>query len=304
MFALAIVVFSIAFLVLIAIVLEPDFDLVSDASGEEAAQIAYRAAVERLGLAVVVADVIAIIFVGGGAWLLAARTLKPIREAHERQRRFVADASHEMRTPLTAIKATTENALRPQTSADEQRAALDTIAGASDELTTLTNDLLTLAQSDDGSKPATSQSFDLSVAVSERLLLRDKAQLNSHVRTLFAPDLLVSGNPDEIGRVLDNLVDNAFRYGGGGVHVSIATRSADRQAVLEVQDDGPGISADDQARLFEPFYRVRSDSQAPAGTGLGLAIASAMAKRNRGHLTVDSTPGGGSTFRLWLPLAS
>ena len=99
-----------------AIVLQPDFDLSPDTSSQQAAQIAYDAAVERIGIALVAADVVAVAVVGIGAWAIAARTLRPIREAHERQRRFVADASHEMRTPLTAIRAA-GRALRLRTAA-------------------------------------------------------------------------------------------------------------------------------------------------------------------------------------------
>jgi signal transduction histidine kinase len=303
MFTLAIAVFSLAFLVLIVIVLEPDFDLTSDAFGEQAAQVAYRAAVERIGLALVVADVIAVAFIGVGAWLLAARTLKPISEAHERQRRFVADASHEMRTPLTAIRATTENALRPGTSADEQRAALGTVAVASAELASLTADLLTLAQSSDASARPPEQRLDLSVVVAERLELYFSANPGQRIKTSLTPGLLVSGSPDDVGRVFDSLVDNAFRYGGDGVQVSVATISDNGQAIVAVSDDGPGIAAADMAHIFEPFYRVRSDATAPSGTGLGLAIADALARSNRGRLTVDSDRGRGSTFRLSLPLA-
>jgi signal transduction histidine kinase len=301
MFALAIAVFSLAFLVLIAIVLEPDFDLTPDVFGEQAAQVAYRAAVERIGIALVVADVIAIAFIGVGAWLLAARTLKPIREAHERQQRFVADASHEMRTPLTAIRATTENALRSGTTAAEQHAALSTVAAASAELANLTADLLTLAQSSDASMRPAKLDLDLSVVVAERLALYFAAHPGRSIKTSLAPDLLVSGSPEDVGRIFDSLVDNAFRYGGDEVQVAVATVSNDGHAVVSVTDDGPGIAAEDQTHIFEPFYRVRSDAAAPAGTGLGLAIADALARSNRGRVTVDSSPGSGTIFRLSLP---
>jgi signal transduction histidine kinase len=123
-------------------------------------------------------------------------------------------------------------------------------------------------------------------------------------RTVLAADLVVEGNAEEIGRICDNLVDNAFRYGGPSVHVAVTTRLADHQAVLEVSDDGPGIALADQARIFEPFFRVRADADAPDGSGLGLAIAIALARRNRGRLTVDSAPAKGAVFRLQLPLAS
>jgi len=301
MFTLAIVVFSLAFLVLVAIVLEPDFDLTPDVFGEQAAQVAYRAAVERIGIALVAADVIAIVFIGVAAWLLAARTLKPIREAHERQRRFVADASHEMRTPLTAIRATTENALRSGTTAAEQQAALSTVAAASAELANLTADLLTLAQSSDASTRPAEQDLDLSVVVAERLALYFAAHPGRSIETSLAPDLLVNGSPEDVGRIFDSLVDNAFRYGPDGVRVSVATLWDDGHAVVTVSDDGPGIGPEDQAHIFEPFYRVRSDALAPPGTGLGLAIADALARRNHGRLTLESGPGRGSTFHLSLP---
>jgi two-component system, OmpR family, sensor histidine kinase CiaH len=304
MFAVVIVVFSIAFLALIAIVLAPDFDLSPDTSSAQAAQIAYDAAVERVTFALVAADVVAIVVVGAGAWVVAARTLRPIREAHERQRRFVADASHEMRTPLTVIRTTTDNGLRTGTTEVDQLAALQTVSVAAADLTLLTSDLLTLAQGDEASPRKDGQPFDLSVAVAERLSLRQAAADEKRATTSFAPDLVVSGRSDEIGRIVDNLVDNAFRYGGPGVNVTVTTRSAVGQALLEVTDDGTGIAQEDLARLFEPFFRVHSDATAPPGTGLGLAIANTLARRNRGRLSVTSQPGRGATFRLSLPLAA
>jgi signal transduction histidine kinase len=302
MFALVMGVFTVSFLVLIAVILQPNFDVVPDTWSDEAAQFAYDAAVERIGVALVTADLVAIGVVGIAAWVLSARTLRPISEAHERQRRFVADASHEMRTPLTAIRATTENAMRQEVSEAEQRTALETVAAASADLAALTTDLLTLAQSDDAAVRTNTHLFDLSVVVAERLALRVAAHEASPTTTRFAADLVVDGSPEEVGRIFDNLVDNAFRYGGPDVHVSVTTRPADRQAILEVADDGPGLAAADQSHVFDPFFRVHSDSSAPTGTGLGLAIATALARRNRGRLTVKSVPGRGSTFRLSLPL--
>ncbi len=303
MSALVLVAFSVSFLAVISVTLQPSFDVAPDTSSDQAAKLAYDAAVERIGLALVVADIVAISVVGAGAWLLAARTLGPIGDAHERQRRFVADASHEMRTPLTVIRATTDNALRPTSTRDEQRAALATVAGASAELAALTADLLTLAQSDDALLRWNSQKYDLSVVVAERLALRAAAGLPMP-SAVMAPDLVVDGSAEEVGRILDNLVDNAYRYGGPSVRVQVATRSSDRHALLEVADDGPGIAETDQQHIYEPFFRVRADISAPAGSGLGLTIASALSRRNRGRLTLTSRPGHGSTFRLSLPLAT
>jgi len=303
MFALVLLLFSLAFLGLMAIVLEPNFDLSPDTSSEAAAQIVYDTTVERIGIALIAADLVAVGMVGAGSWLLAARTLRPIREAHERQRRFVADASHEMRTPLTAIRATSENALRLGTTHEAQHSALETVVSASSDLARLTTDLLTLAQSDDATLRPVLGPVDLSVVVAEILSLRKAAGAPTPASVRLASDLVVVADADELGRICDNLIDNAFRYGGQQVQVGIVTQIVDRQAVVEVTDDGPGIALADQEHIFEPFFRVRSDASAPEGTGLGLSIAATLARRNRGRLTVHSRLESGSVFRLFLPRA-
>jgi len=193
--------------------------------------------------------------------------------------------------------------LRPNAPSSEQRKALATVSVAASDLALLTSDLLTLAQGSDASPRVAFQPFDLSVAVAERLSLRTNATGEKPTAASFAPDLVVDGRADEIGRIVDNLVDNAFRYGGAGVRVTVTTRIADHQAVLEVADDGPGIAAADLGHLFEPFFRAHSDASAPPGTGLGLAIANTLAKRNLGRLSVVSQPGRGAIFRLSMPLA-
>jgi two-component system, OmpR family, Ni(II)-sensor and/or redox sensor kinase NrsS len=301
MSAIVIVVFSIVFVGFVALVLTPSFDVDPDASNDQAAQMAYDAAVARMGVALVAADVVALGLVGLGAWFLAARTLRPIGEAHERQRRFVADASHEMRTPLAAIRATTEQALLPGASAADQHAALEVVAGSAERLGRLTADLLLLAQGDTPGQRQALQPADLSMVVAEHLALRATAGLPRVSGVHLATGLEIDADADEVGRICDNLVDNAFRYGGPAVHVRIATRALDHEAVLEVRDDGPGISSADQARIFEPFFRVHPDAAAAPGSGLGLAIAAALAKRHGGRLTVASRPGQGTIFRLSLP---
>src|SRR5204863_4922677 len=108
LFAIVIAVFTIAFYAAFALVLQPEFDIDPDLTSEQAVQAAYQVTIDRIGLALIVADAIAVAAVGIVAWLLAKRTLAPIQEAHLRQQRFVADASHETRNPLAAIKTTAE----------------------------------------------------------------------------------------------------------------------------------------------------------------------------------------------------
>ena len=303
LFALVLSVFSVVFYVGFATALAPTFDVGPELTNEQVADVAYQAAVERIGLALLVADLLVVALVGVAAWVLAARTLRPIREAHARQRRFVADASHEMRTPLAAIRSSAEGALAGADSADELRRALAVVASSTSRLTRITNDLLLLARSDELPRDR-QEPIDLSVIVAETVEAFAAAHPElPRTRMALGADLPVSADPNEIGRIVANLLDNAFRYGGGpsANPARIATRAADREALLEVSDDGPGIAAADLERIFEPFHRVHADGGTPEGSGLGLAIARSLAQRNRGRLTVTSQPGSGATFRLSLP---
>jgi signal transduction histidine kinase len=294
--------FSLVFLVTMALVLRPAFDSAEDATTDEAIRHAYERAVQRIGLALVVADGAVVVLVGAAAYLLADRTLRPIRRAHERQRRFVADASHEMRNPLAAIRSTAESALGDPAEPADQRAALGTILGASERLTALTDDLLLLARSEQGTLEPRRQRLDLSIVAAEVAeLARAASGRPEAIVVSLAADLEVEADDEEIRRIVANLIDNALRHGHGDGPVTVQTRAVNGQAIVEVADHGPGIAPADLERIFEPFYRVRADAAADPGSGLGLAIASDLAARNGGRLTVESQAGQGSTFRLSLP---
>jgi signal transduction histidine kinase len=171
---------------------------------------------------------------------------------------------------------------------------------AADGLTRLTNDLLLLARTDDGTYDRPLSSIDLSVVTAEAVDTFADANDNAYRPEIrLEPDLVVSADADEIRRIVINLVDNAIRYSGD--RVSVSTSGSDREAVVEIRDSGPGIEASDLDQVFEPFYRVRADATTPDGSGLGLTIARSLALRNRGSLTVTSLPGAGATFRLALP---
>jgi two-component system OmpR family sensor kinase len=302
LFALVLGAFSVVFYVGAATALAPNFDIGPELTNEQAAEVAYQATVDQLRVALIVADIAVVVLVGAAAWILATRTLRPIGEAHARQRRFVADASHEMRTPLAAIRASAEGALAAPGSEDDLRRALGVVVESADRLSWLTNDLLLLARADELPADRDLAPVDLSVVVAETL----EAFTVAHPalppsRPTLTADLPVAAHPDEIGRIVANLLDNAYRYGAPASPPRIATRLVERDVVVEVSDDGPGIAAADLERVFEPFARLHADADTPEGSGLGLAIARSLAHRNGGRLTVTSRPGKGATFRLALP---
>ena len=300
-FAIVLVTFSIVFYAAFTVVLQEDLDIDPGLTNVQAADAALSAAIERIGASLLIADIVAIVVVGVVAWLLARRTLEPVREAHQRQQRFVADASHETRNPLAIIKATTGAALSGPRTHDELVAALESVDTAVDRLIRMTGDLLVLARTNDPLAPSDRVPSDLSVIVSESLA--DRIEGNGHIAIErdLEPDLPVEVDPGEIERIVRNLVDNAVRYGGPAGRVRVRTWRQDGEVTLEVRDDGPGIAADELDRIFEPFYRSARTAPDREGSGLGLSIASDLAERNGGRLSVTSSPGNGSAFRLTLP---
>jgi signal transduction histidine kinase len=303
LFALVLGVFSAVFFVAIATVIQPAFDIGPEPPDSATASLAYSRAVEAIALVLMVADLAVVGLVALAAFYLADRTLRPIRDAHERQGRFVADASHEIRSPLAVIRSTVDRALEPTADEGTREQALETIGEAVDRLTATTRGLLTLAAVEQPLR-AGSEPIDVSVAVAEAVAVARQAspEAEATIELNLAPDLLVLGDSDALTSLVRNLVDNALRYAPRGT-VRVRASGSASTATVEVSDEGPGIARDELDRVFEPFYRVRADSKSPLGTGLGLAIAARLARELGGRLQVESKVGEGCLFRLTLSRA-
>ncbi len=301
LFALVLSAFSAVFYVVIAIVIQPAFDIGPEPPDGVVAALTYTRAIESIGLAIVVADVVVVAIVAVVAYYLADRTLRPIRDAHERQGRFVADASHEIRSPLAVIRSTVDRATEPGADDETRIQALATISDAVDRLSATTRGLLTLAAVERPLRAARER-IDVSVSVAEAVAAARQGTPDAKgtIELSLAPDLLVLGDTDALTSLVRNLIENALRHAPGS-EVRVRTIGRSGMAIVEVSDHGPGIGEADLRRVFEPFFRVRADSRAPTGTGLGLAIAARLARELGGRLQAESTPRRGSTFRLTLP---
>jgi|SRR5579875_367620 two-component system OmpR family sensor kinase len=217
------------------------------------------------------------------------------------QRRFVADASHELRTPLTTIRGNVEllrrGAALPPEDVEE---ALADIASEAERMSRLVTDLLRLARADAGQGLAREP-------VRLDVVLRDvHRQVQRHkpdTRVLLGPTppALVLGSRDALQELLLILVDNGLKYTPPGGEVELGLRTADGWHLVSVRDTGVGIDPADLPHIFERFYRATRARQ-QGGTGLGLAIARWLAEQHDGRITVESTPGRGSTFTVWLPV--
>ena len=218
---------------------------------------------------------------------------------------FSADAAHELRTPLTILKGEIDVALRSSPGEEEYRRVLTSCLEEVDRLSALIDDLLFLARSDSGSIDVTQTPVDLAGVLAELSsalqALAEAAAVNLSI--VRAPSSLVRGSTSMLFRLIFNLGENAIKYTPAGGRVDILLTTDGTTAILEIRDTGPGISPEDQAHIFDRFYRG-DRARARGGAGLGLALTRSIVALHGGRISVESTPGAGSCFRVTLPLAS
>jgi len=233
--------------------------------------------------------------------------LDRIETAFLRIAEFTADASHELRTPIALIHTEAELALRRSRNESEYREALRHILQEADRTTRLVEELLALARADSGSEALNIRPLDLLIALKEsaakwvQVAVLRNLQFEAH---LEIPDLPVMGDENALRRVIDILLDNAFKYTPAPGKVTLTAKEEQGHAIVSVEDTGMGIAPEDQSRIFERFYRVdKARSRELGGAGLGLAIAQWIVQMHKGSITVKSNAQQGSVFQLSLPSA-
>jgi signal transduction histidine kinase len=225
--------------------------------------------------------------------------LDRLERSFERERRFVADAGHELRTPIAVVKTELEGALRSGDYGPRVHEALTAAVEECDHLAQLADDLLVVARSAEGELPLHPEPLEASRLLEDlRERFADRAARQERTIRVDADDgLRVSADPLRLRQALGNLVDNALRHGGG--EIVLRSRAADAGVELEVSDEGPGFDPAIADRAFERFTRGDS-ARTRGGTGLGMAIVRALAEAHGGR--ADIVPNGdGATVRLWLP---
>jgi two-component system sensor histidine kinase MprB len=210
------------------------------------------------------------------------------------QRRLIADASHELRTPVTSLRTNAE-VLRaaPDLSAAERDVLLGDVVAQAEELGELVSDIIELARDGEGSAPA--EEIRLDGLVLEAV---DRARRHAPgvVYEARVAPCVVEGAPDRLGRAVNNLLDNAAKHSPSGGVVDVTVVGGE----VTVRDHGPGVSAADAPHVFDRFYRGAGARDRP-GSGLGLAIVRQVAESGGGTVAVEDAPGGGALFRLALP---
>ena len=231
--------------------------------------------------------------------------IERLERAFLQQQRFVSDASHELRTPVAAIRSMTDVALAQETTPEEQRAVLQDVNAEVERLGRLISDLLALARADEGQARLDADPVRLDMLANDVAAVAESLALERGVAiAVDAPTAVtVSGDEARLIQVVLNLVHNAVRHSHPGGTVTITVQLDGTQAVLSVRDTGQGIAAEHLPHIFERFYRADpSRSRVDGGTGLGLAIVQWIVTAHHGTITVASEPGQGSVFTVRLPL--
>jgi two-component system phosphate regulon sensor histidine kinase PhoR len=244
--------------------------------------------------------------------LMTFHDLTPLRRVEEMRADFVANASHELRTPLAALSGfieTLQGSAREDAKARER--FLPIMQEQARRMARLIDDLLSLSRIELNAHRRPDTPVDLvpivrQVADGLQTLARDRG-VTVHIDAANA--MRVPGDRDELVRVFENLVENALKYGAAGKRVDIGfsegeSPEGEQEARISVRDYGPGIAPEHVPRLTERFYRVDvRESRAQGGTGLGLALVKHILNRHHGRLLIESMPGAGATFTIYLPLA-
>ena len=249
-------------------------------------------------------------------WQLAVRPLPPgsraaavgilrdvtaLEKNEAMRRRFVADVSHELRTPISSIAAAAETLGETEPDDPEAPRLVDLVRRQAQRMRELIDDLTDLSLIESGSVVLARETVDLRALAAETAEeLRATARSRDVAIRVESPDgIAVEGDRRRLGQILRNLLDNAVKFSPPGGTVRIAVGQVDGRPSVVVEDDGPGIPAAEQDRIFQRFYQVdRSRSKVRPGTGLGLAIVKHLAQLHDAEVTVTSEPGSGSAFRV------
>jgi signal transduction histidine kinase len=232
-----------------------------------------------------------------GALIIGLRALAPVERSRQRQLEFTADASHELRTPLSVISAESGIALRAERSPAEYQAALGRIQNETKRLRSIVDDLLWLARFDSAPPAPKSEPLDLAT-VARECADRFTAVAREGSFTISVEEAgvaSISAPPEWISRLIGVLLDNACRYAGDDGQVRITVSQRGNRIVLSVEDSGPGLTAEQQERLFDRFHRSTDDG---GGAGLGLAIADSIVSSTAGQWRIGKSALGGALFEI------
>ena len=304
--AIALLLVVVSFVLYFSFAANIRSNLEGDFASDQAQNAFVARTVNHLRDEILLVDGAILVLVSGAGFLLARRTLRPIQRNLEAQKRFISNASHDLRTPLAVMKANLEIAQRYGAAANDCDIAVSSSLEEVDRMGRMVEDMLTLSRID-----ARQEELRFSVVDLSQLLARIVEKMRPlaagdavGLDVVAAPDLNARCDADHLQRALVNVVRNAIQHSPSGSTVEIgAARVRDRVEVA-IHDRGPGIDGDDLPHIFEPYYR-REEARSPGrgNSGLGLAITWWIVEQHDGTIDVSTAPGLGTAVIVSLPLA-
>lgn len=265
--------------------------------------ISGNVALEQLENILVTTNIIVIVISPLFAWYLTGKTLYPIEQSSLIQKRFVSDASHEMRTPLSIISGELELSLRKRRNSKEYKKVIESVKEEIDKLSSLVSNLLFLSRGDNGRKNLNLTAVDitdiLAVVVSKYTpKIKDKK-----ISFKFIPphkSVSVKGDEEMLTIAFGNLLENAIKYTPSKGKITLEAQIGRKNVIVRIKDTGKGIPNEDLGKIYNRFYRVEDYTQ-EKGFGLGLSLVKSVIENHKGKIIVVSSPNKGSTFTISLP---
>ncbi|HEV7703944.1 MAG TPA: HAMP domain-containing sensor histidine kinase [Gemmatimonadaceae bacterium] len=248
---------------------------------------------------------LAIILVASGGWLLAGKSVAPVERSMEQMRRFMADAAHELRTPVAVLRSRVDVTLEHPRDAATYETALGELRGEVERITTLVNDLFTLARADADERAFTPAKVQLDEIVLEAVTTAGwiAARRAIGLTVVESEEAIIDGDAALLRQLTLILLDNAIKFSRDGGVVTISVRADADTATLVIADNGVGIAEPDIPHVFERFYRAESARGSTSGAGLGLAIAKWIADAHGARIVIESVREGGTRATVRFGLA-
>ncbi len=258
---------------------------------------------DELRTVLLMADTTLLFFIPVISWILTGKTLQPVKTAHNKEQQFFADASHDLKTPLTILKGEIELGLKKRQTVNQYINLLKSSKEEIDRLVDLTESLMFFSKDQSEGQNILFSEVDLTDLVIERIGSFKPLAKTKKIKLSFHPALIsvvVFGNASLLRRMLTNLLDNAFKYTSPNGQITVKLSADSNLSKIMILDTGIGISKQDQERIFDRFF-VADSSRSKSGHGLGLSIVKKIVDIHHGKITVESETGRGSAFTITIP---
>lgn len=278
-------------------------DLPINLQNKDVVTVAGDIALEQLKRILLILDTILFFIVPIIAYFIAGKSLSPIEESYARQKRFVSDASHELRTPLTIMRGELDLALSKERTPEQYRLAITTAHEETLRLTKLTDDLLSIAKSEQSSQVISFTKIDTIDLINEVLDSYEAMFDEKKLKIDFTPpskSIEINGDESALRQLLTNLVGNAIKFTPQKGNIKILLEQSEKYTQFQIKDTGPGMADKEIKKVLEPFYQGDS-SHSEQGFGLGLSICKSIVKKHKGTIHIETLEPNGLKVSIKIP---